>query len=154
MPSYDLDTKLTVKQLFVQEQRSPDFIAKLLKDRPSANTIKSWADKKADGKTWWDERKEFEKDEYENISPKRLTQKILKRVSDLLDKPDFSSDALAKELSALKKISDPENQIHVMYQMLTDFMVFIREQRPQLLNEELTDVFRDFRTHIRKTLDA
>lgn len=156
MPSYDLNIKIEVKRLFVQEGRSPDWIAKVFRKHPAANTITNWADKKDPdtGKTWWDLRREWENQEYESFSPANLIRKIYARINDMLDKPEFSSDSLAKELAAIKKIGDPENQVHVLYHFLTDLTSFIMEKKPDLFTKELVDVFKDYRTHIRKRLNV
>jgi len=156
MPSYDINTKVEIKRLFVQEGRSPDFISKIFRGRPGANTVTNWADKKDEetGKTWWNLRREWENAEYENYAPANLIRKIYARINDLLDKPNFSSDSLAKELSAIRKIGDPENQVHVLYHFLTDLTTFIMERKPQLLNRELVDLFKEYRTHIRKVLNT
>jgi len=156
MPSYTLEKKLMVKELVVMKHFAPDAVSKIFNGRPSANTITNWADHvdEETGKTWWDERREFAKKAFEELSPKRITTKILQRISDLLDDPKFSSDALAKEMRALERLTSPDNQIHVMYQMLTDFMLFIKEKNPALLSKELNDMFRDFRTHLRARLDT
>lgn len=153
---YDSGIRIEARRLFVQEEKEPHEIARIFKHRPSANTIMKWAkEKNKDGKDWFDQRREWEENEYEKISPRNIAGKILGRIDQILSKDKFGSkdaDALAKLQKNLEKITDVRYQIPVMYQLLTEFMSFLKLHHRDLITPSLVEGFKDFRTEIRKKL--
>lgn len=153
---FDTEIRIEARRQFVHEEKGPHEIAKHFKNRPSANTIMKWAkEKNAEGKNWYDERAAREQDEYEKISPSNIAAKILAQIHGLLAKPDFThvhADAIAKLQKNLEKITDARYQVPVMYQLMTDFVSFTRQNYPKLITKEFTEAVRDFRTEIRKKL--
>lgn len=153
---FDKEIRLEARRQFVHEEKGPHEIAKHFKQRPSANTIMKWAkEKNPEGKDWYDQRQALEEDEYEKISPSSLVKKILNKIHKFYEKADFShidADAIAKLQKQLEKIDDPRYQIPVMYQLMTDFVNYTRQNYPNLITQEFAEAIRDFRTEIRKKL--
>lgn len=152
---YDLSTRLEARRLCVHEGKSETEIAKIFSGNPTAATVGNWMRAKdEDGKTWLDERREYEQEQYERISPKAISGKILKRIEELLNAKKFGTkqaDALAKMHKALLQIGEPKHQVPIMYTLLTEFVTFLkRSEYQKLLTKEFLDAVRDFRTEIRK----
>lgn len=156
---YHLDTRLEARRLYVREGKSEVDIAKNFDNKPNATTVRNWIkEKNPEGKSWEDERREYENDQYEKISPKNIASKILKRIEHILDKEKFNNkdaDALAKLQKTLSQLVETKYQIPAMYQMLTDFMIYLKSQSEyqKLITAELIEAVKDFRTEIRKKLE-
>jgi len=153
---YNPHTRVEVRRMFVQECLSAKAIARHFKNRPATNTITNWSQEKDEfGKTWEDERKEYEQQQYELISPKGIAAKILTQIGAILNKHDFNTkdaDSLAKLQASLQKLTDPSYQIPIMYSMLTDFLNFLKASYPGMVNQDIIDVFREFKSHLLKRL--
>jgi len=151
MPNYGTDTKILCRMLYVQQRKNPNQIARQFHNRPNANTITNWAIKG----NWDRQRQEWEDAEYEKISPQALATRVIKRIIQTLDDPDFnnkSADALAKLQKTLEKIVDIRYQIPIMYQLLTDLVEFLQANHKKLISVQLIDAIRDFRNEIRRRL--
>lgn len=153
MKSYDNDQFVEIKRLYVIDGKSALEISKIYQKKPTAQTILNWA-KKFD---WDTEKEKAIQDKFDAISPKNLASKILEQISAIVNKDGFTpkdADALAKLQSALQKVTDKNYQLPVMYQVLTDFLEFIRINYPLLLTDDLIKAVRDFKNEIKAKLEA
>jgi hypothetical protein len=145
------------KRMFIEENMSPKSISEEMGGKPAETTLQNWAKKKdRKGKTWFDYRDKYRADSYEQASPEAMARKILDRINVILSKTDFTTkdaDALAKLQKALEKITDPRYQIPVMFDMLTEFTLFMKSDYDHLLNKEMIMAIRHFKNKLRKRLE-
>jgi transposase len=132
-----------IKFKFVHEGLSARVISKGYDGKPSIQTIINWSIIiNKDGSNWVSERDEFIQKQYEKLSPQSQAGKILERINILLQKPSKSfttkdADALAKLQKVMEKLIDKNFQLPVMYSMLSDFVVFLKDNYIELLLPEL-----------------
>jgi hypothetical protein len=142
-----------VKRLFVQEGKSPRDIEKIYDGNPTHQTIENWAKKEnRDGKTWYALRDDWRDDQYNAISPKALASKIISQISGEMSSDNFSADRLAKLVRALERITEATYQLPAMYEMLTDFLAYLKQHYPHLLTEDLVAAVREFKNSLRGRL--
>ena len=138
MKPFSPDIKAKIRFLYIDEGKSALDISKKYKGNPSPQTIAGWA--KNNG--WDKDRKQRTHDEYEKLSPQHLANKLLKHISDILNKKKFTTkdaDALAKLRITMEKIVDKKFQIPMMYELLTKFINFLNKNYPDFMvaNEEI-----------------
>lgn len=159
MANFSVDVYNRCKRMFVEDNKSCSEISRELGDgAPHHNTILRWS-KKVDprtGKTWEDERLDYQHSEYENASPKAMAQKIVDKINGILESEDFvvgrDSDALWKLQKAFEKLVDKKHQLTIMFDMLSDLMVFIKNYYPGLFSDELINAIRQFKNETYKRL--
>jgi len=147
------------KKLFVEDNKGPKEISDRLGGNPHFNTIRAWS-KKPDpdtGKTWEDERREYRKQKYAAASPANMAVKLYARINEILDSEDMDvvkmSDALSKLQKTLEKVTDPKNQVAVMFDMLTDMMLFFNNRHRHLVNDEFCEAIREFKNVLLQRLN-
>ncbi|MBC8377186.1 MAG: hypothetical protein H8E26_14170 [FCB group bacterium] len=141
---YSESVRLKCQQLFIEESKKPREIALIMNGKPSWRTITRWS-KIED---WEKSRKEWLHHKIQELSPKSIEEKIMGKISELLDneiKDNATADALAKYLNSLFKISSQKSQIPAMFSMLEEFLKFIRKNQPDLLTPALIKASRDFK---------
>lgn len=155
---YSPEVRAEIKKLFVIEGKSPITIAVIYKEHPTMQSISNWAKvKNREGKTWYDEREDYELYYYETLSPKNLASKIMGKIDSVLSKPDAEfnvkdADALSKLRVSLEKITDRRYQIPMMYELLKDLTAFLREHYPELVDEPFINAVRHFKNTLKERL--
>lgn len=155
---YSPAIRAEIKKLFVNDGKSPITISNIYKGNPTMQSISNWANAiNKEGKNWKDEREDYEQYYYEQLSPKNLASKIMMKIDSFLSKSneDFNvkdADALSKLRVSLEKITDKRYQIPMMYQLLQDEIVFLREHYPELSEEPLINAIRHFKNTLKERL--
>lgn len=154
---YDGDQYNEAKRLYVKRWYTPEEIHNLLGE-PSIATLYRWAsDPDSAGVTWKDLRKEEREQRYEETGPKAIAAKIIARIDEILSKETFDNkdaDALAKLQSHLEKVTDARYQIPVMYDVLTDLLIFLKDHYQEQLTPALLSAVRRFKNELRERLEA
>lgn len=152
--AYPPDIKAEAKRLIVIEQLTPAKAAERIP--PAESTIAMWARQEdADGKDWYQLRKERAERLYKNTSPQSMARKLLERIDKLLDEGSLSpseADALSKYTKVMRSIAEPKYQVSVMYQFLEELITFLKTSHPDLFTPDMADALRDFRTQLRDRL--
>jgi hypothetical protein len=142
--------------MFVERELSAHAISIQNGGKPSVQTVLNWAEKKdKSGKSWNDYRQERIDQMYLEMSPQNMANQILKRIWDLLNGPWTTSkeaDQLVKLQSSMEKLTKPELQIPVMYQMLMDFVLYCKKNEPSIVDDKLLQAVQGFKNHIRARL--
>jgi len=150
MPVYDLKTKAQIKLLYIQGSSALN-ISNQFGGAPSPQTITNWANTPdSDGLSWLDQRNSFAQKEYEKLSPQSQAQKILERINLLLQKSPEKfttkdADALAKLQKVMEKLVDKRYHLPVMFNLLTDFLNFLKINYPLLITPELINSVRHYK---------
>lgn len=152
--SYPQKLVVEIKALFVQEGRSPHEISSIYGNKPTQQCIHKWSTKVDKfGKTWKDYREEFLHDHYlAQASPRSLMSKVILRINEILDEPNFDgkdADKLSKLNKTFKELVHPAYHAQTLYVFLEDLILFTREHYPALVTQEFTDLMRDFKNEIR-----
>lgn len=146
------------KKQFVEENESPEIIAEDLKGKPSVATIRKWAKTKdRSGKDWYNYRENFKEQQYDAISPERLEKKLMDRIYTIASDEKLDSkggDLLSKILKALKEVTDPSYQVHVMFAMLKEFIDHLKKYYPDLVTKELLESIRSYKDYKRSKLEG
>lgn len=160
MKVYKVQVRAEIHRLFVQEGLSAKEIARRFKGKPSAQTVSNWAsEKRKDGSlTWNEERDDLERQAYENMSPEAQAQKILKRINFILNKDitkfnTKEADALAKLQKLMERVIDKKYQIPMMFELLTKFTEFLKDNYQELLSDEMLNAIKHFKNYKRKQLE-
>jgi hypothetical protein len=157
---YPPDIIATAKQLLIYEGWSPRKVADFLGDQgPHWQTIQNWADETgaSTGKNWYDLRDEYLDSVVNQISPKQIEQLYMQRIYEMLSDPQFStkhSDSLRKLQKDFRQITDPGNQIPVVYAMLTELIGYLKKYHAALLGDKLLDAIQDFKNFQRNKLQS
>lgn len=176
-PRYSEDEINRVKDMYVNRQMAKREISKQLNGRPSDTQIARWARRRntRTGKTWDDERKERAEAKYLELSPQAIASQFMRKLNQLLQDDGIPceacgrkgldagrfADAAYKTVATMEKVLDPSLQFPVMFVMLEDFLKFARSQQPdvfrkngkQLTGEQIVQLIRDFKNHIRARLN-
>lgn len=146
------------KDLLVFEGWSPRKISDFYDGEPYWQTVQNWANEEnEDGQTWYDERQEFIDTKIDSVSPKMLSQKLLKRMTEAAEDPNFSdgtADRIAKLMKNWRQLTDPSNQIPVIYEMLEDQIEFFKKYHKEVVSKEYLEAMREFKNYQRKKLTA
>ncbi len=149
MNKYSREIINNCRTLYTDHQMTPAAISEKMGGRPSESTIKKWA---ADENWFLDVKSP------EEISPRAIAAKILKKISFLLEKEnnEFTvkdAEAIARFQKALERITDIKYQLPVMYQMLTDLLIHIREEHPEVYSDKLITAIRHFKEKMKNRLN-
>jgi len=153
---YDLQVKSEIRRLFIDEGWTPHRIAKFYDNSPTAITIHSWS-KRIDqfGKSWIDYRAEHQHNVYLKASPKALMDKIYDKLMIYVDMDVKSfttkdADAMLKLLKSIQSLVDPKKNLVIILPALTEFMLFLRENYPDLArNEQLRNSINHFIQYVK-----
>ena len=119
---------------------------------PAVPTLSNWGKKKnTDGLTWDDEMEQFQSERFALLAPGGLAVKILRAIEHLMNK-DVSkltgkdADALAKYHKAFVRIVDKKYHVHMMFEVLGDFLVFLKNNYPDLVKDgKVFNAIRNFK---------
>lgn len=156
---YGPKIRAEVKQLFVKEGWNYFKIAAKYHFHPAHNTIELWAKKEqSNGLTWLLEKEQYENLVYENLSPQALAEKILQRIHFILQKDvtqfsDKDSDSFSKLMKGMERLVDKKFQIPMLYEMLTKFVDFLKDNYKGLVTEELINAVRHFKNELKSELE-
>jgi len=126
-------------------------ISELFQGRPTHQIIALWAKKG----NWKKERQDYEQRYYEKISPNVVAQNLYEKIAVILARKNFSSkdaDALAKLHKTLGVIINPSYQLPIMYQVLKEYIDFMKRNYPKLITDELINSIRHFKNELRERL--
>jgi len=156
---YGPKVKAEIHKEFV-EGKPATVISKEFRNKPTAQQILNWAHAKdrETGKNWFDEKRDYELEQYEGLSPQTQAQKILKKIDRLISKSDKSfttkdADALSKLQKLMEKLIDKKFQLPTMYHLLTRFMEFISLHYKKLLTKELINAIRHFKNSLKEEFE-
>jgi hypothetical protein len=152
-PRYKMEIKAEARKLFVEKNMSFIKISELFQGRPTPQIIAVWAKKSKP--TWQEERIKNEQRYYERISPNVVAQNLYEKIATILARENFNSqdaDALAKLHKTLETIINPSYQIPIMYQVLKEFIDFMKSNYPKLITDNLINSIRHFKNELRERL--
>lgn len=153
MKGYKPETIVECKRMFVQEGLSALEISKHFHKMPTAQTILNWAKKEG----WEEEKKNFRDSQYEKLSPRGIAEKILEKIDRILqiDSKQFTTkdaDSLAKLQAALQRITDRKYQLPMLFQLLTDFIEFLKGNYSHLITPDFVKAIREFKEKLKDTM--
>lgn len=156
--NYGPEIKAKCKDMLVREGLNVETISQRMKGRPHQNSIRKWARKKENGKTWYDLRNEYQDMLYENLSPQSQAEKILQRINFVLQKDlsQFSTadaDSLAKLQKMMERVVDKKFQIPMLYELLTKLIEFLKSNYKELVTKELINAVRHFKNELKNELE-
>lgn len=151
---YSITLVETAHVMYVQQGKSAVEIAREL-NGPTHQTITNWANrqrKAPNGKltSWVIERAEFSEAEYARLSPAAQAQKIMAQMNMIISKPPSSfttkdADALAKMQKLLSEVTAAKYQVPMMFEVLTDFVGFLKLHYPEQLSEPFNNALLHFK---------
>ncbi|XWN36085.1 MAG: hypothetical protein ROO71_08975 [Balneola sp.] len=154
---YGPKTIAQAKKLYVFEGWSPRKISDWFDRQPNWQTINNWANDvdEETGKTWIDERKDYTDSIINAVSPKEIEVLYNKRIYEALSDPNFNastSDSLRKLQKDFREMTDPKNQIPVLYGFLTELIEYLQKHHPDLLTEEFLKSIQEYKNYQRSKL--
>ena len=151
---YKAATYNLAKQIFVEEGKTPRDIADHFGNKPTHSTVGRWA-KAPDrnGKSWYDYRDEYRNNQYEQLSTQDMVQKIFNEIRRALNADKVDADQLVKLTKSLERLAEPKFHIHIMFQMLTELLDFIKAHYQDLATEQMASAIGDFKNHLRNRLE-
>jgi hypothetical protein len=156
----DPDIRIECKRMFVLEGKTSKAISEYFDGIPTHQCITRWSHmKNRDGLTWIDERAQYQIDKFEMISPAGLASKILRKINKFMNKSDEDfnvkdADALSKLRVSLEKITDKKYQIPIMFQVLTDLVLFLKKHYPDLNQKVYINAIRHFKNTLSERLNG
>lgn len=139
------------RKFYVYDDLTAEEISEIFNGNPTASAIRYHIK----NEKWDDEKKRVQEVNYSKISPAAMANKVLEKIYGILSSDEFSTkdaDKLAKLQATLSKLLDSKYQIPMLYQMLTGFTVFVKENHPKAFSRELIDAARDYKNHMLKEL--
>ncbi len=135
---FNNDIWIEVKRLFVYEGSTASAISQIKGMPTPATILKKAKEKNPEGLDWYDEQKQFKAERLELLAPGGMTVKILKLMEKFLSKDikKFSTkdaDALSKLHKSFMQIADKRYHIHMMFEVLGDYLKFLNEFYPELV---------------------
>ena len=156
---FDPKIKAAIHKEFV-EGKPAKVISEEYDGKPTAQCILNWAHKKdkVTKKNWFDEKRDYEIEQYEGLSPQTQAQKILKKIDRIISKSDKSfttkdADALSKLQKLMEKLIDKKFQLPTMYHLLTRFMEFLSLHYKNLLTKEMINAIRHFKNKLKEEFE-
>src|SRR5699024_5672904 len=139
---YPVEVIANAKKLYVYDNWSFKKISKFYDGQPHWQTLQNWAEEEhpETGKTWEQERQDYFDSVVHQISPQQIKELYMKRIYEVLSDPKFNtkhSDSLRKLQKDFREMTDPGNQIPVVYAMLTEFINYLKQYHNDLLTKEL-----------------
>lgn len=147
------------KQLYVYENWSPRKISAFYDGSPHWQTIINWSEEPhpETGKTWDQERQDYIDSIVHQITPQKIQQLYMQRIYETLSDPKFGqghSDSLRKLQKDFREMTDPGNQIPVVYAMLTELVDYLKQYHDEQLTPQLLDAIRDYKNYQRNKLQS
>lgn len=147
------------KELLVCEGWSPRKISDFYDGEPYWQTVQNWANEEdpETGKNWYDEQKEFMDSQINSVSPKMLSQKLLQRMWEAANDPEFSdgtADRISKLMKNWTQATDPANRIPVLYEFLEEQIDFLKKYHKPLVTKDLLEALRDYKNYQRNKLTS
>ena len=145
------------KKLYVYDNWSFRKISDFYDGSPHWQTVQNWAEEEhpETEKTWEEERQEYIDSIVHQITPDKIKQLYMQKIYETLTDPDFNtghSDSLRKLQKDFREMTDPGNQIPVVYAMLTEFVNYLKQYHNDLITEELLNAIRDYKNYQRNKL--
>lgn len=147
---YGPKIKADIRKRFVEGEPAAQ-IAKSYANEPTSMQILNWAHKPdpESGRTWLDEKRDYELESYEDLSGQSQAEKILKKIDRFISKSDRSfttkdADALSKLQKLMEKIVDRKFQLPTMLYFQKRYVDFMKARYPVLVNEEFINAQRHF----------
>jgi hypothetical protein len=143
--AYSNEEKMEARRLYVEEGWQPPRISEHFGGQPVPATIYNWAEKGApNGKPWDELRKEYQAEQYENLSPAGFATELMDVMQDALQERDL--DGLSKANAVFRDLVDPKYRYGITMEVLTRFLEHIRDERPEAFADaDLADLARSFR---------
>lgn len=139
-----------IERLYVADGKTAGEISRIYNGKPSKTAIHKRSQKAGpDGRTWDDKREEWRAElQMITLAPGSVMAKVMRRLEELLDKPEFGSketDALAKLSKTFQTMFDESYHTHMVYHVLNDFLRHMKEHHESVLSEDLVAAIRDFK---------
>lgn len=156
--AYPLSTIAECRRLFVEDGLTPTQIAAVMGGKPSRAAVSGWSNEPDEaGKTWHDLRAAFlGATDFHEMTPRALARKLLEQISTILERGEIDSKAgntLIQLHRVLQDLSGPAFMVPAMYEVLTDFVLYLRQHGPATLTPEFLELLRGFKDGLRARLD-
>lgn len=129
---------IEIKRLYVYDGQTANAISKMEGMPTAATILKRAKATNNEGLNWDDEKQQFQSERLALLAPGGLAIKIFEKIEKFLTKDitKFSTkdaDAIAKLHKSLERVLDKRYHVHMMIEVLTDYMKFLRENYPELV---------------------